>query len=166
MTGRDRYIPGFIILAVLTSAIAWIYIFGKTPLSVAAKVADIEVEASTLLHEFEADKDAANEIYLRKVLLVSGIVESVSQDDMEITVYLKGSRSNSGVICSFDRSAIDMSRIKRGSRVQIKGICRGFLRDIILIKCSLESGMKYKEDYQTRADNLSNYIAFSGSRAK
>jgi hypothetical protein len=140
MKNKFRYIIVFIALALLAAIVAWRYTFRKTESSVASQKADYTLEVSDLLEAFERNETEANALYLDKVLLVSGNVASVSSDSLGFSVYLKQGETLSGVICSFDKEAIDTSRIKIGSSLSIKGQCTGYLMDVVLNKCSLESG--------------------------
>jgi len=142
MKTKYRYILAFVILALLAAVLVWKYTFRKSDISVASQKADVEIAASKLLQAFETDENAANALYLDKIVLVSGIVESISEDSLGVSVYLKESDAVGGVICSFDKSAIDVSMAKKGLPLSIKGICTGYLMDVVLNKCSLESGVK------------------------
>ena len=43
----------------------------------------------------------------------------------------------SGVMCSFDKNVIKKDAVKPGDSVNIKGICNGYLMDVIMNKCVL-----------------------------
>jgi hypothetical protein len=90
-----------------------------------------------LLQAFESNEDSANGMYLDKIILVTGMVGSVTQDSIGYSVYLKDNNAISGVMCSFDRTAFDPALIKVGSNVSIKGFCTGYLMDVVLTKCSI-----------------------------
>ncbi|HEX2393732.1 MAG TPA: hypothetical protein VHI78_00205 [Bacteroidales bacterium] len=118
---------------------ALLYTFRKSAVTVGSKKADVEIDAAGLLDAFEADEPKANEIYLGKIVSVTGKVESVSEDSIGISVYLKEDEDIAGIICSFDKSANDVATIDKGNIVEIKGICTGYLMDVILNRCALVS---------------------------
>jgi predicted aconitase len=93
-----------------------------------------------LVQAFESDENAANSMYLDKIVTVTGTVESVTTDTTAVTVYLKESDGLAGVICSFDRKATGISALHNGMQVSIKGICTGYLMDVVMNRCSLVSG--------------------------
>lgn len=142
MKNKFRYILAFLLLAVIGAILLWKYAFRETESSVASQKADFTITVPGLLEAFEKDETGANALYLDKVLLVSGMVESISADSLGYSVYLKENDSVSGVICSFDKNSLDTALIKKGMQVSIKGLCTGYLMDVVLNKCSLESGSK------------------------
>ena len=103
----------------------------------ASKNADIQITAQDLLSKFETNEEEANTLYLDKILLVSGLVDEIKADSATVSIYLKNKESLSGVICGFNKSEIDMNEIKKGDQVKIKGICSGYLLDVVLNKCSI-----------------------------
>ena len=137
MPKRLRYILALLILGMLVALAAWKYTFRKSESSVASLKTDITIEASLLLQAFESNEDSANALYLDKIIQVSGTVESVTEDSLGYSVYLKESNALSGVICSLDKESFDPALVKAGSRTFIKGLCTGYLMDVVLNKCSI-----------------------------
>jgi len=128
----------FIACAAIAALIVWKWTFKKSDVDVSSEKAVHEIEAAVLNHEFENNEEASNTKYLGKIITVSGTVNSISNDEQNVLVYLKNEDEISGVMCSFNQSVFDADRITTGSRVKIKGICAGYLMDIQLNKCSLE----------------------------
>jgi len=128
----------FIVLALIAAFIVWRYTFRKSETTAASMKTDFYLDASTLLREFENNEDSANYRYLDKVIVVTGTVESVTSDSLSVSLYLKETDAISGVICSFDRDALDPVTIQAGTTVKVKGICTGYLMDVVINKCSLE----------------------------
>jgi DNA/RNA endonuclease YhcR with UshA esterase domain len=130
-----------IAMAILVFFFIKFYIFRKSDVSVASKKADIEIAAGDLVKSFESDEKAADAKYLSKIILVKGIVNNVADTETgtapDITVYLKEKGSDSGVMCSFDKSTFKKEMVKQGDLVSIKGICNGYLMDVVMNKCAL-----------------------------
>jgi len=122
--------------------VALLYTFRKTEVTVESKKADVEIDAAGLLDAFETDEAGANDLYLGKIVSVTGKVESVSEDSIGISVYLKEDEDFAGIICSFHKSATDVTSIEKGNIVEIKGICTGYLLDVVLNRCALVSAMQ------------------------
>ena len=137
MSKKSAYILVFILIAIGIAFAVWKYTFRKSETSVIAKKAEIETTAAAILLEYETDEASANFKYLDKIVEVTGTVESIKEDSLSVTVYLKESDSVAGVICSFDRSSVDLSGLSSGSGARIKGICAGYLIDVVLNKCVL-----------------------------
>lgn len=120
----------FVILAVR-------YTFREPDKSVGSEPAVASLSASQLLKLYEENEDSANQLYLGKVISVTGIVDSYSEDSVSLSVYLKNAGDFSGVTCVFDKSTINADSFRTGAETTIKGICSGYLFDVILNKCAL-----------------------------
>lgn len=115
----------------------YFYTFRKAGVSAASKKVDYTIEASLLLKDFENNEQSAYDKYLGKVLIVEGIFNSFNKDNISITVYLKHHDDISGVLCSFNKTMIDPEKLHIGDKIKVKGICTGYLMDVVLNKCSL-----------------------------
>ena len=137
MSKKTVYILVFILVAIGIAFAVWKYTFRTSETSVASKKPDIETTAAAILAEYETDEAAANLKYLDKIVAVSGTVATVTEDSLSVSVYLKESESVAGVMCTFDKAAADVSGITAGATVRIKGLCAGYLIDVVLNKCVL-----------------------------
>lgn len=126
-----------IFFAILGAVLIYLWTFRKADLSVNSKNTDFEISAGELVQRFENDEESANATFVDKVCVVTGPVDYVSEDSLTITVYLKDEDAISGILCSFDKSIISTDQIEQGKEVRIKGICSGYLLDVILNRCSL-----------------------------
>jgi hypothetical protein len=126
------------LLALVAAIFVWKWTFKKSETNVASKKADVEIAAAALIHEFEQNEDNANARYLGKVIVVSGTVGSITEDEQGISVYLKNEEDMSGVMCTISNGTLESVAISKGDQVKIKGLCDGYLMDVKLNKCSLE----------------------------
>jgi Na+-translocating ferredoxin:NAD+ oxidoreductase RnfG subunit len=126
------------IAAIIVALVVWKWTFKKSDVSMASQKADVEIEADILTQEYENNEEAANAKYLGKVIVVSGIISSLNEEEQGLSVYLKKSEDMSGVMCTFSKDEVDTTLIKVGNKIKIKGICDGYLMDVKLNKCSLE----------------------------
>lgn len=130
-----------LLLALIGILFVKFYVFKKADESVASKKADVEITADDLVKSFEADEKSANARYLSKILLVKGTIDNVADTKndtaTEITVYLKEKGKTSGVMCSFNKHVFKKDSVKPGDSVSIKGICSGYLMDVVMNKCAL-----------------------------
>ena len=95
------------------------------------------MDATKLLQDFETNEDSANLKYGSKIVMITGTVGSVTKDSLGYSVYLKEEDSISGVVCSFDAASFDSARIRPGAKINVKGICMGYLMDVQMNKCSI-----------------------------
>ncbi len=98
---------------------------------------DIEAITSStttaIVKEFEVDESSANKKYNGKVVLVKGIIQSIDLNDSTQRVTLKGEVS--GVIGELEKSERKKaSQLKVGDSLILKGVCTGFLMDVILVR--------------------------------
>ncbi len=96
-------------------------------------------DATALVNEFLADKDAANEIYLdnegeSKVLIITCTIADISKDQLnQKVVLLKNTSEKMGVACTFTvETNSQVDKLAVGNTVKIKGMIR--------------SGAEYDED--------------------
>jgi hypothetical protein len=98
---------------------------------------DIDVFASTtatsLVKEFEVDETSANKKYNDQVISVKGIIHSIEITDSTQRIILKG--ETGGVIGELEKSERKKTAVlKAGDSLILKGVCTGFLMDVILIR--------------------------------
>ena len=128
---------GVLVVIILIIGVKWI--FQPASKSVQNKDAEFMFGASALVNEFITDEQMANSLYLDKVIQVTGTVNNIVDDGSIIVVSLKDPESTSGVLCSFDKSSVLSSadKLTMGSTITVKGVCTGFLLDVVLTKCSI-----------------------------
>jgi len=128
-----------LLLVLAVAGYGW-YVFNKKPADVRRQKADMEINAKDLLQLFQQNETAADARYVDKVIIVSGIVQSMQTDAQgKTTISLDTGDPMAAVTCSFynEETAAVKQIINKGSRVHVKGICTGMLSDVILNKCSL-----------------------------
>ncbi len=119
-----------VLLLVIAGGGVGLYKFTAKPKDASAKKADFELSANELISAFEQDEQAANAKYLDKVIIVSGKVSEISEENIllgeEPSVINCGMSNNA----SFSDVAVD-------DLLKIKGICTGYdmLFGVGLIKC-------------------------------
>lgn len=95
-----------------------------------------KIEAKQLVSEYETNEAEANKKYLDKILNVSGkVIEVGKNQDGNHVVTLSGSEMG-GVICTVEDKAA--SAPAAGDLVNVKGICTGYLTDVVLARAVLE----------------------------
>jgi hypothetical protein len=133
-----------ILFAVLTLALVGGFIgyrmWTKPQPNVTESHTDLTVKAAQLYSDFEADENKANATYLEKVVQVTGIVDTVSEENGQRTVLLQGGEgATSAVSCTLDTlSKMQDWRtltFKKGESVTLKGIVKGKLMDVQISRC-------------------------------
>ena len=101
-------------------------------------VADLDaksVGAMTLLKDYASNEKMANNSYLNKALQVTGKVMEIKHgQDNQIQVLLDTGDPMSVIACTMKKMD---KEVKPGEQVTIKGICTGYLNDVVLINSML-----------------------------
>ena len=110
--------------------------YNKPHINVAKKPVDINITANTLLANFSSDETKANTKYLDKIIAVKGMVTNVEFNGEKVAISLQTKEDFGSVVCYLVKDEVKKSAaIKEGQEVILKGICTGFLIDVILVKC-------------------------------
>lgn len=101
--------------------------------------ADIQITATNLFNEYQANEAQANAAYLDKTIEVSGTIRDiVTGDSGEKQIVLESDDMLFGVICQFEGDAnAEIADLQPGAPIKIKGICTGILMDVVLKNCVL-----------------------------
>jgi hypothetical protein len=108
--------------------------------------AQVTLQSSELIMAFEKNETAANAELLDKIIAVKGNVKKIEKDDHgHYTIVLGDAGSMSSVRCSMDSVHVnEITGLKEGSGVTLKGACTGFNADellgsdVILNRCVIE----------------------------
>ena len=137
MKPKQIIIIAGVIIGIVVVGLIFLKVFQPASRSVDKINPDFTLSSTTLVSEFENDEKMANSLYLDKIIEVSGTIANISDDGSVVVVTLKEPESLSGVLCSFDKNFISMEKMSLGTKVTIKGICTGYLLDVVLTKCAL-----------------------------
>ncbi len=116
------------------------YMWNKPHRNIAAAEADFVISAADLLHEFERDETTANQKYLDKVIAVRGDVTGIeTTPDGTINITLHTGNEMSAVICGMLPDEKEKAaKLQEGDNITVKGLCTGYLSDVVLTKCSIQ----------------------------
>lgn len=115
------------------------YLYNKPQRAVAGEAPALRLPAQELFDRYSEQENQANELYLDKVLEVTGTIGEISTGaGGETTLILKNERDMFGVSCTLDGSqGASVSQLRVGETVKVKGLCTGMLMDVVLIRCVL-----------------------------
>lgn len=126
----------FVILAFLLVGVIGAYLLYNKPHRSVDDGAGTPVKATVLFKDYETDEAAANAKYLDQVVEVSGKVSDQYVNQQGKTVVLLASdHPLYGIQCTLDDST---NAPTTGETVTIKGICTGYLSDVIVIQARVE----------------------------
>lgn len=100
----------------------------------------LTITADRLMREYEANEVAADRRYKGKVIVVTGVIDSIGTDVLD-TLYVVLQAESEGlsrVQCYFgDSHATELSQLREGVRIDIKGRCGGKFMNIQLRGCTI-----------------------------
>jgi hypothetical protein len=109
-----------------------IYSYSKPTRNV-AKESGIPVTATELYAQFTSDHSQANAAYLNKVLQVSGQVLTIKNSPYAgPVVILSTGDPLFGIACSLNMVEPSAKPVKPGEKITVKGVCTGYLSDVVL----------------------------------
>jgi len=128
-----KLIKGAIIVLILVITCIWYFIFYHPSCYKrdVAKENSVIVNAVNMVKQYKENEDSANLKYLNKVVEIKGIISSVDKNQKgEVTLILKGPDEFSNVFLTLQNNK---NRVNPGESVVLKGICTGYLMDVIVI---------------------------------
>ncbi len=94
------------------------------------------VNSADLLKEFETDEAQCNLKYMDKVIQIKGKVLKTDNSDSTTIVILDANNPNATIICELDPYTKHGKTIfNSGEEVVFKGICNGYLSDVVVSRC-------------------------------
>jgi hypothetical protein len=125
MTQKTRKIIFTAVIAIIAVTAVSIYIVWNKPHRNVAGANAVKVTAVDLYNGFITDSAKANASYADKVVLVSGEVTLVSQNQQSQQIILiKTGVNGASINCTMEGKTGDC---KTGDKVSIKGICSGYI---------------------------------------
>jgi hypothetical protein len=120
-----------LLIALLAGAGAALYLWNK-PHRTADEKPFATLSANDLFVEFSTDENAAWTKYRDKVIQVTGTVEEIKQDASGNTdiVFTTDDILGKVVITLKQGATADSAEV--GTQLEVKGICNGFLSDVLL----------------------------------
>lgn len=102
---------------------------------------ELSINASSLYEAFEADETAANATYSGKVIEVSGELSAVETDEPgQFVLNLSANNPLGQITCNLaPREAQPAASFSIGQMVTVKGVCTGYLFDVVLDNATIIS---------------------------
>jgi len=112
------------------------YQYNKKVESLSDAKPDVEVSAHKMLTDYMEDEKAANDQYLGKVVQVNGNVAAIVEEEGKKKVHLDTGNPMAMIICEIEDGE-DIGNLKAGDDINMKGLCSGYLSDVILVQASV-----------------------------
>ncbi|TSE04644.1 OB-fold protein [Aquimarina algiphila] len=136
MSKKIKNIILAIILGITGIIIIVNIVYNKPHISVSEASPDITLVSQKLLNDFENNEFESNSKYLDKIIEVNGTISEINVSENKGIITLSDEGSMGGVICHLSpEEHTKIASLKKGQNIKIKGICTGYLMDVILVKC-------------------------------
>lgn len=111
--------------------------YNKPHKNLRAIESEFVLSSGDLFSEYIQDELSADNKYLDKIIEVKGKIIEIQKDDNQISFLLEGSEDEFGfVTCSLNITEENkVNSFKPGDYATVKGICTGYLMDVVLNKC-------------------------------
>lgn len=127
---RQRKFFFAIILPIILAGFGYAFYIWNKPARDVSKEKGIRITATAIFDSFTSNEQAANISFLNKAIEVTGKVINVKNNQAgETVVYLQSADPVFGVNCTFKQYP---GKIMKGDNITFKGICTGYLSDVIL----------------------------------
>jgi len=129
----------FILVLAIVGAFIGYKIYNKPHVDVAETSADIKITANKILEEFSEDETLANSKYLEKIIAVNGEIADIKIEKEKGIITLKTNDDFGSILCHLSTEATkELDSLNVGQTITVKGICTGFLMDVILVKSEIK----------------------------
>ena len=109
----------------------------ETVINIKSASISYNLHANDLIANFRDNEKSTNKKFAGKIVKIKGKVKEVSFLNNTNTIILLGDE-NSGIICDFSQNQTkEIKALTKNQTVIIKGIYKGFLKDVILLNCLL-----------------------------
>ncbi|WP_299252661.1 hypothetical protein [uncultured Aquimarina sp.] len=138
MSKKNKITFSLITLLLLGGLYIYFEFCNYTDIDIDKVSTEIKTSSKNLTASFIRNEKNANSIYKDKIIEVEGVVKEVTFLNKRNTVILYGNNKNSGVLCDMQSNQImEIKKLVKGQNIVLKGVCKGFLKDAILLNCML-----------------------------
>jgi len=112
-----------------------LYMYNLKPKDLKTVKPDFVITAVELTAAFNEDVKAATDKYVNKVIEVSGEISSVMPGEKgAVNIQLESGNNVTSVICTIPNAG-DTKTFEPGKAITLRGVCSGFLMDVLLNNC-------------------------------
>ena len=114
-------------------------LYNKPLIDIDKSKASITVEAQQIIDDFKNDELLANKKYVDKIIQITGEISKINIENNKMVISLKDDKNESSVMCHIEtQENLANLKLDKGKIVTIKGVCTGYLMDVIMVRCILQ----------------------------
>ena len=123
---------------IIISLLFVLNLYNKPFINVNNSKANLKVTAQELLNDYHEDENLANKKYVDNIIEVKGEIAEISISRGNSIITLKDSNGLSSIKCHMGpENNLNVLKLRKDNQITIKGICTGYLLDIIMVRCVL-----------------------------
>lgn len=136
-TMKKIFLISLIVMLIGALSALYIYtqVYNKPHINIYESQADFNVAAVDLIADFESDEQNANQRYLDRIVQVNGTIRNIETVNGLSVITLGNDNELAGVICNMDPTENkEVLGLEVGQTLEAKGICTGYLLDVIIVR--------------------------------
>ena len=140
MKSKNSIFILIVILLILINAYSYFSpLFSDSNKSLENETPELILSSNDLLNAYKLDENKSDSIYAGKIIEISGNIKEISFLNNRNTIILNSNFDTFGVICDINPNQKEkIKQLKEHQKIRVKGICKGFLKDVILLNCSID----------------------------
>lgn len=115
---------------------AFIYFNKSSSTDTANEQTEMRTTSENLIASFIKNEHAANNKFVERILEVDGVIKDITFENGCYSIILQVQDNTTYIICEMKTDQNKkIESLKKNNEITIKGICKGFLMDVILLDC-------------------------------
>ena len=107
---------------------------------------ELSLRSEELVQAFVNNEVEATSQFAEKTIDVQGRLKEISFLNDRYTIILYGGSKFNGLMCDMNPLEADkLGTLKEGDQIHLRGVCKGFLMDAILLNCVLLKPTEWSE---------------------
>lgn len=136
---KNIFLTILILLLLISSYFIVGSIFKSSNINLEHKDAELTVNSNDLVSAYTLNEEKSDLLYTGKIIEVTGYIKEITFLNNRNTIFLNSNTETFGVICDVNPNQNEKIKLlKEHQKILVKGICKGFLKDVILLNCSID----------------------------
>lgn len=135
---------GILIITIIASIVI-VKLFERPFSNLERKSPDFTTSATIISTAFELDENAANSKYVDQILQIKGRISDLTITDGSSVIILTDETGKSSINCKMrPLDNLNSLKLEKGTEITIKGVCTGYLLDVIMVNCVIVNESSYE----------------------
>lgn len=127
-----------VLILIVIVAVTVFKVYNKPHINVTKTAPDISIFYKELINEFEADENKANSKYLDEIIQISGPISKIALERGKTIITIGEEELFGNIDCHMSsEEKDDFEKLKVGQEIKLKGVCTGYLLNVVLVRTVL-----------------------------